>query len=494
MRARALSPFLTLFVPVVCLAGLAGSLLTLQGTPLAAVAIAVILGALFVLLLNPALALGLFCVTRYTFEMAWDQKVAGVGVLDLLGAGVPFVALVLVVLRRPALGRFPLFWPTVWWSIVLWCLAGIHIVAGGAPMPTLENTFRFTGGVGIFVLTLMVVGTYRQGLRILLFWLLGAIPVVGIFYWFGQRGAMLYHGVVRHKALYFDVVTPATVASLSLLTCLFFLSYGRRRRWEPWKLIGLGIAVLMLARMVFLTFSNAMAGVTILGAAMFLVLRRRYGVVCLLLGIVLALTQHPTVQKRWWREIEIAQGNVDPIGFASGRPNRWRRFFARYERAPLVNKVLGVHGAWGNPENQFLQLLFDLGPIGGAATLIFILYVALRLLRWWRAEGDPDRKLLYALVLSVAVGSLAGWFTMTMFCMINFQWWIFSMLGVCAALNANPSAAPAPPGSGPSPAPTTGPGTPGPRGAAPTGYRLADAAAEIRRSLGRRGAPPPQAP
>ena len=103
MQARSVNPFLALFVPTICLLGLAGILLTMEGAPLATVAIAVLVGALFVLLLNPPLALGLIAATRFTFEMAWDERVMGMGVLDLLGAGVPLVAprATSLPLRRP---------------------------------------------------------------------------------------------------------------------------------------------------------------------------------------------------------------------------------------------------------------------------------------------------------------------------------------------------------------------------------------------------------
>ncbi|MDH3591978.1 MAG: hypothetical protein OER88_08875, partial [Planctomycetota bacterium] len=104
----------------------------------------------------------------------------------------------------------------------------------------------------------------------------------------------------------------------------------------------------------------------------------------------------------------------------------------RFERLPTTGQVLGVHGAWGNPESQPLQLLTDLGYAGGTLTLAFLFYVLLSIWRWRREETDPERRLYLAFVSSAAVGSVAGWVTMTMLCMVNFQWWFFSCLGVAA--------------------------------------------------------------
>lgn len=412
--------------------GFAGLVLTTKGLPIATLALTLIIVAMFVLLLSPRSAVFLLCLFRFGLDMAWESKVGGIGVLDVLGAGVPVATLVVYAMRRPQVLHMPMVRPILLWTASIWSLAGIYLLGGGDPMTTVENSLRFTSGVSVFFLVLAVIPNFESGLRLTAVWVIGAIPVIAVFFALGSNNAMNYHGVLRHRALFFDVVTPALVGSICLISCIMFFGIARLRRADPRLLAALAILGLVAARMIFLTFSNATAGITILSIVMLLLYRKRLLPIGLLLFVVAVLSQHPAVQQRWWREIAIASGDVDPIAFASGRPNRWKRHIGRFDNLPLTDKLIGVRGAWGNPESQPLQLMTDLGFVGGTLTLFFLVYVLFGLWRWIREETDPERKLFFSFVSACAVGSVAGWITMTMLCMINFQWWFFSCFGVAA--------------------------------------------------------------
>lgn len=437
MQSRAVHPFYHLVWIPAAAAGLFAASLALEGSGLAAVALFVLLGALGIVILRPVPALALLVFTRFSFEMFWAQRVYGFSILDFLGAGVPVAVLLSIFLARPRFADVPLTRPVLIWAAIVWMSAVVYIVAGGEVLPVVENTLRYTCGVPIFLLTIMVVTDFERAWKLLRLWLLGAVPVAAIFYWYGDRAAMEYHGVVRQKAFYHDVVTPAVVGCMSMLIALFLLSLGWMRRWRPHWILALLVAAALFGRLVYLTFHNALAGVAFLGVASFFFLRRKFGLLACLLVFLVGLSQAERVQQRWWREIAILQGEQDPIAFASGRPNQWRFYLGRFLELERMDQCLGVHGTWGDPENQFLQLLGDLGPVVGLYTIGVVLWTLWTIYRWSKQEVDPERKLFFHFVVAVLVGSGAAWITATPLTYSNFQWFLFCLVGLAVAVRVH---------------------------------------------------------
>lgn len=434
MQSRALHPLQHLIWIPAAAAGLFGAWVALEGSAVAAVALFVLLGALGIVILRPVPALALLVFTRFSFEMFWNQRVYGFSVLDFLGAGVPVAVLLSIFLARPRFAHVPLARPILAWATIVWISAVVYIVVGGETFPVLENTLRYTCGVPIFLLTVMVVTDFEQAWKLLRLWLLGAVPVAAIFYWYGERLAMEYHGVVRMKAFYHDVVTPAVVGCMSMLIALFLLGLGWMRRWRPHWILALLVAAVLFGRLVYLTFHNALAGVAFLGVAAFFFLRRRFGLLACLLVLLVGLAQVERVQQRWWREIAILEGEQEMVAFASGRPNQWRFYLGRFLEMGRMDQCLGVHGTWGDPENQFLQLLGDLGPVVGLYTVGVVLWILWTIYRWSKQEVDPERKLFFHFVVAVLVGSGAAWITATPLTYSNFQWFLFCLVGLAVAV------------------------------------------------------------
>ncbi|MCK6458308.1 MAG: hypothetical protein L6Q95_00260 [Planctomycetes bacterium] len=434
MQARALHPLVPfLWVPAAA-AGLVAVWLAHMGSALAAVALFVLVGALAIIILRPVTALALLVFTRFSFEMFWEQRVYGFSVLDFLGAGVPVAVLISIFLAQPRFLHLPLTRPVLVWATIVWVSAAVFIAVGGKTLVVLENTLRYTCGVPIFLLTVMVVRDFERAWRVLRLWLLGAVPVAAIFYGYGERLAMEYHGVLRWKAFYHDVVTPAVVGCMSMLISMFLLGLGWMRRWRPMWILALLLSIAMFGFLVYLTFHNALAGVAFLSTATFLFLRRKFAFLGMLLALLVGLSQVDLVQQRWWREIAILQGDQDPIAFASGRPNQWRFYVGRFLDMERMDQCLGVHGTWGDPENQFIQLLGDLGPVLGLYTLGLVAWVLWTIYRWSKQEAVPERKLFLQFVASVLLGSGAAWITATPLTYSNFQWFLFCLTGLAVAV------------------------------------------------------------
>jgi len=437
MQSRATSPLHHLiWIPAV-VAGLFGVSLALEGSAITAVALFCLLGALGIVILRPVPALALLVFMRFSFEMFWEQRVYGFSVLDLLAGGVPVAVLLSIFLARPRLAHVPLTRPILAWAAIVWISAAVYIAVGGRTEIVLENTLRYTCGVPIFLLTVMVVQDFEHAWKLLRLWLLGAVPVAAIFYGYGERLAMEYHGVVRQKALYHDVVTPAVVGCMSMLLALFLLSLGWMRRWRPHWILALLLCATLFGRLVYLTFHNALAGVAFLSVAAFFFLRRRFGLLACLLVFLVGFSQAERVQQRWWREIAIFEGEQDPIAFASGRPNQWRFYLGRFLEMERMDQCLGIHGTWGDPENQFLQLLGDLGPVVGLYTVGVVLWILWTVYRWAKQETDPERKLFFHFVVAVLVGSGAAWITATPLTYSNFQWFLFCLVGLAVAVRVD---------------------------------------------------------
>ncbi|MHC4549327.1 MAG: hypothetical protein ACYTEZ_11185 [Planctomycetota bacterium] len=438
MRAQSVHPLAILFLPAVTAISLATFWLSLKGSAVPAVAIAMIALALIVLLVSPRSALFLLAATRFSFDMAWQHKISGLGVLDLLGAGVPAGVLILLLLSRPRLGHLPLVRPVAAWVGTVWFLAMLALLSGGPLLITLESALKFTSGAAIFVLAALVVKRFGHALNLLLYWIAGTVPVVAAFLFYGGSRAMEYHGVQRLRALYHDPGTPAIVTSLGLLGCLALIRIGRQLGWKFRFLVVFGFWALVLGRVLFLTFSGAMTASTILAILTLLILERRWGWFLCAGVILFAFWQLPVVQQRWHREASILEGREEMIAFASGRPHRWKRFLRRYEDSPPVDKIVGAFGKWGNPENGFLHVGLDLGPIGATATAVMLIWIAFSLLRWWREESRPEIRHFHGLTISVAFGYLVAWVTATPFTWINLQWFLWSCIGAGAALRVRP--------------------------------------------------------
>ena len=444
MRAQSASPLGLLFMPTVTVIGLAAFWLSLSGSAVPAIAIAVIIVAIFVLFVSPTTAFFLLAAARFSFDMAWRYKISGLGVLDFLGAGVPCGVLMLLLLTRPRLGHIPLVRPAVIWAAIIWALALLALLAGGPLLVTIESALKFTSGVAIFLLACLVVTRFQHALHLLLYWIAGTVPVVVVFFLYGDTHAMQYHGIQRLRALYHDPGTPAIVASLGLLSCIAVIRIGRELGWRHRFLLIYACWAVVLSRVLFLTFSGAMTGSTILAIVILLVLERRWSWLAIFCVLLAASWQLPRVQKRWYREASILEGREEAIAFASGRPHRWKRFLKKYEDAPPVDKIVGAFGKWGNPENGFLHVGLDLGPIGATATFVLLVTIALSLLRWWREEGQPEVRHVYAVTLCIATGYLVAWVTATPFTWVNMQWFLWSCVGACAALRARPDPEEAP--------------------------------------------------
>jgi hypothetical protein len=423
-------------MPALVALGMGAFLLNLHGSAVTAIAIAAIAASLILLLVNPTWALFVLAATRFSFEMAWQYRIANLGILDFLGAGVPCGVVALLLLRRPQLAHIPLTRPVAGWVAVLWSLALIDVASGSDPLRVVESALRFTSGAAIFVLAALVVRRYEDALRLLLCWLAGTVPVAVVFFAYGDEGAMMYHGVQRLRALYHDPGTPAIVSSLGILSCICLLRTGRMLRWGAGLIVALAVWALVLSRVLFLTFSGALTASTFLALLTMALLERRWGLSLLTVLLVVGFFQIPSVQQRWFREAAIISGEEDVIAFASGRPYRWQRFLDRHDDALFTEKLVGIHGRWGNPENGLLHLLIDLGIIGTIATLLLLGHSGLSLFRWWREEEDPRVKLLHVLTLCIAVGYGAAWATGTPFTWVNYQWFLWSCLGACAALRA----------------------------------------------------------
>jgi len=433
MQAQAQRPLLAGFMLLVTLLGCGAALIGSQGSPVVGVALAALVAALGLVLVAPAAALSLLVVTRFTFEMAWDQRLAGFGILELLAVGTPLAVLLVLMIHRPRFAHLPLVKPVLVWAGIVAGMGAISALAHGHGLKALETVLRVTSGLPIFLLTVMVVRSFAHARKILWLWMMGAIPAVLVFYAYGDAGAMTYHGLLRLRALYHDVVTPAFVACVTIHVCFFFMGVEWRRGGDRRVLFGLGLSLLVLGRMLFVTYHNALLIMCFLAGFATTWMRRRFGLLLAALLLAVGLSQLPSIQQRWWREIAIIQGDHDPIGFASGRPNRWRRFIARWERTPPATKFVGGFGLWGNPENQFLQLIMDFGPVAGLATVFVLLSIALRLRRWIRIESDPDKRAFFVLVLSLLVGSLGAWITATPLTFTNFHWFLWSLIGLAVA-------------------------------------------------------------
>ena len=88
----------------------------------------------------------------------------------------------------------------------------------------------------------------------------------------------------------------------------------------------------------------------------------------------------PNVQYRFEDEIGFLLGREDFQSVGYGRGGLWIRLVEGFSNQEILSKLIGNYGL-GNPENQFLGVLFWFGYVGLAAFVFLIIYLTVALLR-----------------------------------------------------------------------------------------------------------------
>jgi len=281
----------------------------------------------------------------------------------------------------------------------------------------------------------------RRFLRILLW--AGTIPVaVSLAYLAGgQMDHFVYDGIHRLLGAYRNVHTHALVMALvGSLACFWVLLRDTRETTVAGSLLLCGSGACLALS--YVRTAVVVFGVVILGL---LLLTRRYrlavGVAVLgVLGIALVPMWSARFEDLWMLlTLTRPEEGWDALG--RHRPAIWIRSLTAFaDQDPevlLLGNGLGGHLTFWkprDPHNEYLALLYQLGPLGPAVYLWLLALGARMAVRNLRDAPDVLSRTLAAYTLAVIAAALVGSaISNTFVARLTPAWWLWALVGIACA-------------------------------------------------------------
>ena len=131
-------------------------------------------------------------------------------------------------------------------------------------------------------------------------------------------------------------------------------------------------------------------------------------------------------QKTFQNEISYTiDGQVNREMIFRGRLNRWEMGMNDFNSLPIINKFFGAKKSIGDPENDYLRVLWDNGIIGFIAFLILLGLTGYLLIRKYAKNKHSVILmgiLIFIMFLIHSIGSYAMYYP-------NLQWFMWGMVG-----------------------------------------------------------------
>jgi hypothetical protein len=131
-------------------------------------------------------------------------------------------------------------------------------------------------------------------------------------------------------------------------------------------------------------------------------------------------------QKTFDNEINyFVQGSDTKEMVFRGRLNRWEMGMNDFNSLPIINKLFGAKKSIGDPENDYLRVLWDNGIIGFIAFLILLGLTGYLLIRKFAKNKNPVILmgiLIFTMFLISGIGSYSMYYP-------NLQWFMWGMVG-----------------------------------------------------------------
>jgi len=156
-----------------------------------------------------------------------------------------------------------------------------------------------------------------------------------------------------------------------------------------------------------------------------------------IVGIGVLYVIVPNIQYRYEDEIGFILGEKEFSSFGYGRGGLWIKLLDGFLQQDILPKLIGNYGL-GNPENQFLGVLFWYGYIGLVTFMILITYLTVALLKRLRdtasdSSCDSDIQCMFAciIVASYWIAGLGNAFNLQ----ITVQWMLWTWTGILLSDN-----------------------------------------------------------
>jgi hypothetical protein len=378
---------------------------------IAALTVPVGLGLAAFLFRRPAVGLLAILVARVLVDLLWWTPGAlfGLNLMEAFSGGVAAIAIALVARDPAAAARHPFFLPFVPFVGVLTLAA----VRAGDPRNAAEIAARFLSPALLLFLVSAHLERRHVHALLRLLALAAILPIALGFYHLahGQMNEMTLSGYARLRGAYANIHNHAHAMALFAAVGAYHL-----RRISGWKRIFPAVFIAAAITLLGLTYvRTALVGLVVF-SLVFLLLERQWKIAAIaFFALTAAVTGSAVLQDRFadiatLLTADPAEADTGKIG--SGRISLWTEAFASWASQSPLDLVAGVgldrqrtlnHHAL-DAHNDYLSLLFQLGPAGLATFLVFhalVVHTAWSL----RRSPDPDTQAFahFAIALTAMV-------------------------------------------------------------------------------------------
>ncbi len=346
---------------------------------------------------------------RLLADLLWwlPLNLGGLSVLEVLSGGFTALAAVLFYIELRRVERHPVFGALLLYLVVL----SLSAIRGGDVRDALEILAKHMSPFLILFLSTALFRRPEDWRKVMgIFAWVGAIPLLVSIYHLGtgQMSSVSLAGLNRLLGGYENLHNHGHM--MLLLSAIYtFWFFVLPRGWLRWAALGAaGLAAICL----YLSFVRT----PLLGLAIFAILfpifQRRWDILAgvLLSGVAVILSSETLTQRFVDLLLLLDVGNVavDRSKLGSGRMGIWSVSMEQYFNRPVLDLVLGagLGGHWEmvqsyvdqfrssrggtlGPHNDYLSLLYQLGPISVLCYLAMQASVLVHAWRLRRMTQDP---------------------------------------------------------------------------------------------------------
>ena len=367
-----------------------------------------------------------FAFLRPLLSIHLEQKIAGIGVLDVAGIGLIAVLGVALSMRMAVSGQYVRFSSIDAWVVVymLWCFVTSLIYPDKTDF---RELVKWVAPYLTYLVAGKILHNRQQYLQMLMLVLVGhVIPIVvsAVAIFFDMKFA-IYATVGAHQLTKYEGVY-ANSANMSLSMTLFIVSgvvyaavarsyLGETKKLKLWEVLSFALVSLLALYCLFIGPSRtAQLGLIIFFASYYYQVDKKKLLVAGAVLAVFVLIMSPFLKMQYYDVIEAQQGERPIEQMASGRPYFWAHNLSLFAKASPDRWIAGVgignltelgsfdrgdESFWSS-HNDLLAVLIHTGVVG---MLIFVVLQVVILKKILALEGPEKAAFLALFVATVAM-------------------------------------------------------------------------------------------
>jgi len=392
---------------------------------------AIALGLLFI---NPHVGVLILFAVKPVIDATWESSLFGHNVLELIGAGVPTVFLLRVLVRNDLKNSgLPLFWI---WGIYLYTnIFLVFLMLGkGKGIDAFEVFLRTLNGVVGFYLIQTYITDKALFKKLLLALLIaGLFPMLMGLYQAATGTVWRIRqtvGLTRHVGIYHDAVSFRIFIYMTLTGIILYWSYFTERAIIK-KLILLGYAVICSV-VLFKIYSKAGYTIFVIWFLIWGIFRKQFIIMlAIAVGIIAANYAldnkiFEDVSTVFSKETAAIEGTGETRYIFAGRLTIWDDYWAAWKNAGILNKTFGLGTSAGTAHNDLLRMLVSGGIVGLAAYCTLLLIIGWKVGRNFFQNRTPLNVMavmIYLMWLVDTIGLVPSLYP-------AYQWYVWGFIGL----------------------------------------------------------------